>query len=162
MVQMRELDRKILFQLLRDGRQPISEIAKRVGASRQTVAKKIAQLVDAGVINSFTTKLIPESFGLNTKAYVFLHESPQAELRRKNEEFIKNLPRVTRFYRLFGEYDSILEIWAKDGKELGKLVKRIHRLKGVKGTETFIAHTAIKDNPQSPFLELLKPTSPPP
>ena len=38
---MRDLERKILLQLINDGEQPVSDIAKKVGATRQTTAKKI-------------------------------------------------------------------------------------------------------------------------
>jgi Lrp/AsnC family leucine-responsive transcriptional regulator len=153
---MRDLDRKILLQLLKNSKQPIREIAKKVVATRQTVAKKIEQFQAAGVINSFTVRLNPEKFGLNTKAYIFLREDPGVELRRRNEAAIKKFHRVSGFHRLFGRYSAILEVWTKDGKELTDLVKKIHKLKGVRETETFIVHSTVKDEPGEPFVHLLK------
>lgn len=157
-MKMKELDRKILLQLIKDSEQPITEIAKKVGASRQTVAKKIEQLKAEGVIASFTAKLNPEKFGLGTKAYIFLREDPLEELRRRNEVMIKQFYQVTEFYRLFGRYSAILEVLVGDSKELTKLVKRIHRLKGVRETETFIVHSAVKNEPEAPFVHALRPT----
>ncbi len=155
---MRELDQKILLQLIKDSKQPVTKIAKKVGASRQTVAKKIEQLKAEGVIASFKAKLNPEKFGLSTKAYIFLREDPLEELRRRNEVTIKQFHQVTEFYRLFGRYSAILEVLVRDGKELTKLVKRIHRLKGVRETETFIVHSAVKNVPEAPLLYALKST----
>ncbi len=156
---MRELDQKILLQLIKDSEQPVTKIAKKVGASRQTVAKKIKQLKEEGIIASFTARLNPEKFGLSTKAYILLHEDSREELRRKNMAAIKQFHQVTEFYRLFGRYSAILEVLVRDSKELTKLVKRIHRLKGVRETETFIVHSAVKDLPQAPFLQILKSKS---
>jgi len=156
---MKELDRKILLQLIKDSEQPVTKIAKKVGASRQTVAKKIERLKAEGVIASFTAKLSPEKFGLSTKAYILLHEDSREELRRKNMAAIKQFHQVTEFYRLFGRYSAILEVLVRDSTELTKLVKRIHRLKGVRETETFIVHSAAKDMPKAPFLQILKSKS---
>ncbi|MDI6884565.1 MAG: Lrp/AsnC family transcriptional regulator [Hadesarchaea archaeon] len=152
---MRDLDRRILLQLIKNSDQPVTEIAKKVGASRQTVAKKIEQLKAAGVIDSFTVRLNPEKFGIGIKAYILLREDPRSEFRRKNEIEIKQLHQVTEFYRLFGRYSAVLEILVGDSKELTKLVKRIHGLKGVRETETFIAHSAAKNMPEAPFVHIL-------
>jgi len=153
---MNELDRKILLQLIKNSEQPVTEIAKKVGASRQTVAKKIKQLKEEGIIASFTAKLSPEKFGLSTKAYILLHEDPREELRRKNMAAIQQFPQVTEFYRLFGRYSAILEVLIRDSKDLTKLIKRIHKLKGMRETETFIVHSAVKNVPEAPFVHALK------
>ena len=153
---MRELDQKILLQLLKNSEQPIREIAAKIGASRQTVAKKIKRLKATGVIASFTAKLNPEKFGLTTKAYIFLREDPRVEVRRKSEQAIEKFHQVSGLHRLFGRYSAILEVLTKDKEELTRLIRRIHRLKGVRETETFIVHTTVKDQPEEPFLEVLK------
>ncbi|MDH5442995.1 MAG: Lrp/AsnC family transcriptional regulator [Candidatus Hadarchaeaceae archaeon] len=156
---MRELDQKILLQLIKDSEQPVTKIAKKVGASRQTVAKKIEQFKAEGVIASLTARLNPEKFGLGTKAYILLHEDPRGKLRRRNEAAIKQFHQVTEFYRLFGRYSAVLEVLVRDSKELTKLVKRIHGLKGVRETETFIVHSTVKDEPEAPYVKILKSKS---
>ena len=153
---MRGLDKKILLQLVKNSKQSVSEIAEKIGASRQTVAKKIKQLEASGAITSFTVVLNPEKFGSATKAYILLREDPRGELRKKNEKAIKQLHQVTEFYRLFGRYSAVLEVLVRDSKELTKLVKRIHGLKGVRETETFIVHSAVKNVPGAPFVHVLR------
>jgi DNA-binding Lrp family transcriptional regulator len=155
MVKMRDLNRKILLQLIEDSEQLTREIAEKVGASRQTVAKKIEQLKATGAIISFTARLNPEKFGLATKAYILLREDPRGELRKRNEAVFKKFYQVTEFYRLFGRYSAVLEVLVKDSRELTKLVKRIHRLKGVRETETFIVHSTVKNAPEAPFIQVL-------
>ena len=152
---MRDSDKKILLQLIKNSEQPVREIAEKVGASRQTVAKRIEQLKATGAIISFTARLNPEKFGLTTKAYILLREDPQGELRKKNEAVIKQFHQVTEFYRLFGRYSAVLEVLVKGSRELTKLVKQIHRLKGVRETETFIVHSVAKNAPEAPFIKVL-------
>ncbi len=151
-----EKHKKILIQLLKDCRQPISKIAKDLGITRQTVGKKIEELREWGIIDSFSAKLNPEKFGLTTKAYILIREDPRAEIRRKNEEIIRQFHQVSEFYRLFGRYDAVLEVRVRDSKELTDLIKKIHALEGVKETETLIVHSTIKDNPEEPFLQVLE------
>jgi Lrp/AsnC family leucine-responsive transcriptional regulator len=153
---MKDLDRKILLQLIENSNQSVVEVASKVGASRQTVAKKIKQLKSDGVVRSFTVRLNPDAFGLGIKAYIFLREDPHTELRKKNESVIKAIPQITEFYRLFGRYSAVVEVMVKDSNDLAKLIKRIHGLKGVNETETFIVHSAVKDRPEEPFLHVLE------
>jgi len=152
---MKKLDKEILLQLIEDSQQPAYQIAKKVGTTRQTVAKKIAQFREAGIIRSFTSKLNPEKVGLTTRAYVFLREDPRTEFRKKNEDAIRRFREVFGFYRLFGRYSAILEIMVKNSEELTNLVKKIHGLKGVRETETFIVHSTVKDEPEGPFVQIL-------
>jgi len=155
MLKIKDLDKKIILQLLRDARQPLFQIAKNVGATRQTVAKKINQFLNSGLIGSFAPRLEPEKFGLRIQAYIFMREDPRSDLRKKNDEMIKDFHQVSKFHRIFGKYDSIIEVLAKDKKELTDLVKRLHGLSGVRETETFIVYSTIKDEPEDPFKKAL-------
>lgn len=156
MLKTKDLEKKIILQLLDDGRQPLLQIAKNVGATRQTVAKKLTQLHSSGLISSFAPKLEPEKFGLIIQAYIFMREDPQSDLRKRNEMEIKDFHEVSEFHRLFGEYDSIIKVLVKDKKEITDLVKKLHGLSGVKETQTFIVHSTIKNKPEEPFKEVLK------
>ena len=156
MLSMKELDKKILRQLLKDAEQPIVDIAEKVGASRQTVSKKIEEFKKAGIIKEITARLDPEKFGLSVRAFVFIQEEPQDEAREENERKIDGFPQVSKFFRLFGRYSGVLEVWTEDRDELTSLVKEIHELDGVKETETFITHSTVKDEPEAPFLNELK------
>ncbi|MCD6247901.1 MAG: Lrp/AsnC family transcriptional regulator [Hadesarchaea archaeon] len=153
---MKDLDKKILIQLLKNCRKPAVEIAKKIGTSRQTVAKKLKELRSAGIIESFPARLNPEKLGLATKAYILLRESPQEEKRKRDEMVIRRIPQVSEFHRLFGEYSAVIEVLARDTQELYSIIKKIHKLTGVRETETFIVHSTIKEKPESPLLNVLK------
>jgi len=155
MLKIKDLDRKIILQLIRDARQPLFQIAKNVGATRQTVAKKINQFLNSGLIYSFAPRLDPEKFGLMIQAYIFMREDPRSDLRKENEKVIKSFHQVSKFHRIFGKYDSIIEVLVKDKKELTDLVKRFHGLSGVRETETFIVYSTIKDKSEDPFKKVL-------
>ena len=152
---LKDVEKKILLQLLEDGRKPLYQIAKNVGATRQTVAKKLDQMRSSGLINSFATKLDPEKFGLVIQAYIFMREDPRSDVRKKNEKIISSYPQVAEFHRVFGEYDTIIKILVENNKEVTDFVKKLHELNGIRETETFMVHSTIKNKPEDPFKKVL-------
>ena len=155
MLIIKDVEKKILLNLLEKGQQPLHKIAKDVGVTRQTVAKKIKQMHDSGLIISFFPKLEPEMLGLSIQAYILMREDPRSDCRKETEEIVKSFPQVSEFRRIFGKYDSIAKVLVKNNKDLTDLVKKIHDLNGVKETETFIVHSTIKDKPEEPFKQVL-------
>ncbi|PVX23229.1 MAG: hypothetical protein CW691_11135 [Candidatus Bathyarchaeum sp.] len=155
MLIVKDLEKKILLNLLEKGQQPILKIAQDIGVTRQTVAKKIEQMHKSGLIISFFPKMQPEILGLSIQAYILMREDPRSDCRKETEEIVKNLPQVSEFQRIFGKYDSIAKVLVNNNKELTDLVKKIHDLNGVKDTETFIVHSTIKDKPEDPIKKAL-------
>ena len=145
MLNMTPLERLILAQLLVDAGQPAVDIARKVGATRQTVSKKIHQFEEEGLIGGVFARIDPAKLGLQEKAFIFIQEDPEMKVRRKIEAKINALPQVARFYRLFGRYSGILEVLTTDQEELSALVKEIHEFEGIRDTETFIVHSSVKD-----------------
>jgi DNA-binding Lrp family transcriptional regulator len=148
---MEELDRKILLELAEDSRKPIYEIAKKVGASRQTVARRIEKLRLRGV--KFTIGGAPQEFGLRVRAYVLMRLDPRREVRKHFEERVRKLPQIAELHYLLGPKDAVLEVFAGSNEEIGALVKKLHELPGVRETETFVVHATAKE--EHPFLGFL-------
>jgi Lrp/AsnC family transcriptional regulator for asnA, asnC and gidA len=156
MLKIQDLDKQILLQLLKDGRQTLLNIATHAGVSRQTVAKKMKQYLTSGVITKFTPQLDPGQLGLTIQAYILVREDPQSTFRSRNDDTFTRMPQVAKFNRIFGSYSSILEVMVKDKNELTDIVKDIHALPGIRETETFIVYNTIKDNQTDPFKHVLK------
>ena len=155
MLSVKDLEKKILLNLLEKGQRPILKISQDLGVTRQTISKKIEQMNNSGLIISIFPKMNPELLGLSIQAYILMREDPRNEYRKETEKIVKSFPEVSEFKRIFGKYDSIAKVLVKDNKELTDLVKKIHDLNGVKETETFIVHSTIKDNPEDPLKKAL-------
>jgi DNA-binding Lrp family transcriptional regulator len=155
MLNIFDVDKKILLQLLRDGRQTYMNIANNIKVTRQTVAKKIELYIKQGVIRKFIPQLDPEKLGLSIQAYILVREDPQSNFRSQNDEEFSDIPQVAKFNRVFGNYSSILEVIVKDKGELTNIVKKIHTMPGIRETETFIVYSTIKDDQTAPFRHVL-------
>ena len=123
MLMIKDLEKKILHNLLEKGHRSFLKIADDLGVTRQTVSKKIEQMQDSGLILSFIPKMNPEILGLSIQAYILMSEDPNSEYRKETEKIVKSLPQVSDFQRIFGKYDSIAKVLVTNNKELTDLVK---------------------------------------
>ena len=152
---MKDNERKILAELLEDGRKKISDIAKNLDISRQTVSKKINQLKEEGIINSFTVDVDGGKVGLNTRAYVILNIAPSSELRHKFVKEAKKMKSISQIHHTFGRFDMILEILVENEKGLDKTLDAIRDLEAVEETETLICKYKEKNDPRDPLKHAL-------
>lgn len=153
---MKEKEKKLLKELLSNGREKISALAEKVGLSRQTVSKKIDELKEEEIIKSFTVEVNDEKIGLNERAYIIATLDPDSDLREKFTTEARELKEIRQIYYLFGRFDVVLEVITTDEERLDELIDKIHSFKAVKETETLICREAIKQESKDPFLEALE------
>ncbi len=125
-----ERDRKILVELDKNSRQTDSEIAKKLGISKQVTNYRIQKIVEKGIISNFYTIINVGSLGLNSY-YVFL----QLEKINKNEEKellekINSLDYVGWLVSGTGRWDAVALIYADSISTFDKLLSEIVNLCG--------------------------------
>ena len=137
---MDQLDLDIISFLQKDGRMPLTEIAKELGVSEGTVRNRVSQLMDKQTIQ-VVGMADPHQLGYDAPAVIAVSVQPQ----KLNEvvELIADLPEVSYLIMVSGEYDLMVEVMCKDRDSLAALLnERIRGLDGVTRTQTFfILHT---------------------
>jgi Lrp/AsnC family transcriptional regulator, leucine-responsive regulatory protein len=76
-VDLDDVDLQILTFLLRHGRAPAQQVAKRIGLSRPAVAERIAKLEREGVIRGHTVVVAPSALGHRVTAFIAARGQPQ-------------------------------------------------------------------------------------
>lgn len=153
---LKPLDKKILLNLIEDSSQNLTDIAEKVDATRQTVSQRIKNLIEKNIIKSYTISFNTNLFEeMQEKAYIFFQEESDAKTRKENEKEIIEMPQVTGLFRLYGKYAGIIEILVKNNDEADAIVEQILSLKGIIVTETYFVRKLVKDNKNSPILNLL-------
>ena len=71
-----ETDRALLAALAADTRQPVSELARRVGLSAPSTAERVRRLEAQGVIERFTVQIDPRALGFTLQAIVRVKPLP--------------------------------------------------------------------------------------
>jgi DNA-binding Lrp family transcriptional regulator len=114
-IRLDRIDRRILRNLLTDGRITNVELARRVGISAPPCLRRMRALEEAGIIRGYHADLAPEALGYGVTVFAQIGLSSQAEIDLKAfEELIATWPEVREAYMLAGETDFLLKIVAAD------------------------------------------------
>lgn len=126
-----DVDQKIIHMLQEDSRRPFSEIAKKLMLSESAIRKRVLALQEKGVIKKFTVEVDPSKLGFNSLSVVGVDAEPTKLL--EVVEKLCYLDEIKSVATSTGDHMIMMEIWAKDGRELTKiLTEKIGVIEGVK------------------------------
>lgn len=131
MFNLDEIDTRILELLEEDARRSFTEMAEKLKVSESSIRKRVSALQKEGVIKKFTIKVDHAKLGLNTVAIVGIDvdSDKMLEIAQKLCDFKE----VKCVATSSGDHMIMLEVWAKNGKELNKLIaEEIGRIEGVR------------------------------
>lgn len=110
-------DKKILYELDLNSREKISNIARRVGLSKQAVAKRIQKMENERTIRRYLTAINFESLGLSIYSIYLKLQSATTEDEKRIVKLIKSNPHVYWMITTHGEFDLIFSVLLKDISE---------------------------------------------
>jgi DNA-binding Lrp family transcriptional regulator len=147
---MDEIDRKILAELLADGRLTITELAHRVGLSVSPCHRRVRELERAGVITGYRALVDPAAMDLGFEVVVLVTmrraDSPTVE---EFERLTAEIPNVTQAQRLFGDPDYLLRVLCADVADYQRLWdEQLGTLPGVgRFNSTLVMKHIVTDRP---------------
>ena len=118
-------DRKILYQLDIDCRQSDSEIGKKVGLSKQTVAYRIKRLFKEWHITRFATVIDTYKLGFSKYKLFISLENANREKIREIIDFLKQRKKTEWIATCSGKWDIIVGYIVKDVYEFEEAVKEL-------------------------------------
>lgn len=111
------LDRKILSELDQDSRQPFSQIAKKVRASRTVVEYRVKKFIENGIIVSLSAFVDPAKFGLTSwKVYLQFHNRSK-EVEEQINNFVFSEEKIWWAIKCEGNFDIMFLALAKSVHE---------------------------------------------
>lgn len=143
-VNIDEMDRRILAELMRDCRRSYRSIARRAGVSVGTTLNRIRKLERAGVIKGYTALLDHEKLGyqLTVLAEITVSKGKLLEM----EEAIGKLPNTCAVYDVTGSTDALVIAKFHTREELSKFTKNLLSLPFVDRTNTHVVLTTVKED----------------
>lgn len=128
---------EILIGLLREnGRLSVSEIARRMSASRTAAQMRLQKLERNGVIEGYSVKLSPEYLHKQLRALVMIKFPPGK--RNEIEATLSKMPHLTSLYSISGAYDMAAVVSAPSMGVLDVLIDEIGCLEGIDETMSSI------------------------
>ncbi|MEZ9738435.1 Lrp/AsnC family transcriptional regulator, partial [Vibrio sp. 10N.261.52.E6] len=131
-----KLDRKILSNLLSNGRESIANLSRNIGLSRTAVAERINRLEKTGIIKGYTAQIRVENDGRKAASYLLI----SCEKGKKNDvsNALKELPEVRLTSIVGGTYDIISLIEAPDLQSIHHLCNEIESFNGIRSLNTTV------------------------
>jgi Lrp/AsnC family transcriptional regulator, regulator for asnA, asnC and gidA len=144
MYKIDKIDRQIVDLLMIDGRQPASEIARKLGnISERVVRYRIERMVAAGVIR-ICAILDPKLLGYGVVADVFIEAD--ANMIQEVAEQLVAYEFISYVACSIGEKDISVQVIAQNSDEIYRLATDvIGKIPGVRKTTTSIVPITLKD-----------------
>ncbi|MEM1946530.1 MAG: Lrp/AsnC family transcriptional regulator [Candidatus Caldarchaeum sp.] len=135
-----EADKAIIEILKRDARKSFTDIAKQLNLSEGAVRRRVKNLVDRGVIKSFTIELAKD---YNVMAVTFVSVTPSVPTPEVADKLVK-INGVDEVYEITGARDVMAIISVPSMSHLNKVIEEIRNVQGVNETNTSIVLRMIK------------------
>jgi Lrp/AsnC family leucine-responsive transcriptional regulator len=148
MIELDDIDRRIISELQRDGRLAIVDLADRVGLSSTPCLRRVKRLEAERLIRRYAALVDAKAMGLGTQALVQVtlddHSEPVVEAF---EAAIRQRPEVIACYAVTGEMDFLLQVQVADLEAFSEFaLKALLRMPGVKGTKSSFVMQTIKSD----------------
>ena len=150
---MDHLDKKIVFELQKNGRLSNFEIAEKVGLSPSPCLRRIKNLEKKKVISGYTAIVDEELFGYPVTAFVSVRLENQTDgTLKKFEEGISTLVEVVDCWLVTGNRDYLLRVVAENLKTYEKFMREdLTKIKGIASIETNFALGSVKTKQPLPI-----------
>jgi Lrp/AsnC family leucine-responsive transcriptional regulator len=117
-----EIDRRIIGELISDGRVPFAELGRRVNLSAPATAERVKRLEHAGVITGYRAEIDPNALGYPLTAIVRVR--PAAGQLRRIAELAAEIPQIGECHRITGEDCFYIKLHLRSINELADLLDR--------------------------------------
>jgi len=114
-------DRKILYELDFNARQPVSSIARKVGLSKEVVNYRIKRMTESGLIEGFYTVINMPKLGYMYCRILIRLDNITTQKEKEMVDYIKGQKNIAWLGSQEGYWNLVIVLWAKDIYELENL-----------------------------------------
>jgi DNA-binding Lrp family transcriptional regulator len=135
---------RVLDEYLHDSRQSIREVARKVGVSSGTVASRLNEMEEVGVIRRYSAVLDYEKLGyeLTVITEIIVSDGKMIEVG----EAIAKLSQATGVYNVTGDADIMIVGKFRTRKELSDFTKMMLTIPHVLRTKTHLVLNIMKED----------------
>lgn len=132
-----ELDEKILRMIVENARVPFLEVARACDVSGAAIHQRVQKMTNLGVIKGSEFLVDPEKIGYETCAYVGIFLTSPSTFDTVVKE-LEKIPEVVECYYTTGQYDLLIKVYAKNNKDLLRIIHSELQPLGLSRTETLM------------------------
>ena len=111
---------RILTELQKDPRLPMTKLGQRVGLSSPAVTERVRRLEEDGIIGGYRLEINPAALGLPIAAYIRVR--PNSGQLPKITELARSIPEVVECHRVTGEDCFVLKVYLPSLEQLDSIL----------------------------------------
>ena len=148
MIELDDIDRRIVAALQAEGRLPIVDLADRVGLSATPCQRRVKRLEEEGVITRYAALASPAAMGTGLQALVEITLDDHSEKTVEAfEAAIRARSEVVACYAVTGDMDFLVHVFVPDLAAFSDFaLKALLRMPGVKNTRSSFIMQAVKSD----------------
>src|SRR5690554_1395045 len=132
-----ELDEKILKMIVDNARIPFLEVARACNVSGAAIHQRVQKLTNLGVIKGSEYIIEAEKLGFETCAFIGIFLTSPSTFDYVVKE-LEKIPEVVECYYTTGQYDLLIKVYAKNNKDLLRIIHSELQPLGLSRTETLM------------------------
>jgi Lrp/AsnC family leucine-responsive transcriptional regulator len=162
MVELDDIDRRIVAALQADGRLAMVDLADKAGLSPTPCQRRVKRLEEEGVIARYAALVSPPALGFDLQAMVQVTLNDHSEKTVEAfEAAIRSRAEVVACYAMTGDMDFLLHVQATNLASFSEFaMKALLRMPGVRGTRSSFIVQEVKNDlawaPQPPAAKARK------
>ena len=138
-MELDEVDKKILAILMRNAKTPYTDIAKSIHVSSGTVHVRMNKLEQMGIVTGATLSIDYTKLGYDISAFLGIYLDKSSFYDEVSEQ-LKKIPEVVAAHYTTGIYSIFAKIICRDTAHLKEILHdKIQKINGIQRTETFIS-----------------------
>jgi Lrp/AsnC family leucine-responsive transcriptional regulator len=118
-------DRRLLYELDLDARQPVTRLAKKLEISKQAVHYRIDRLISQGIISQFVMVLDTQKLGYSFYDVFLQLQNMTTEKEQEMINYLKAMPTVGWLATAMGKWNIIVALFTKDVREFNDSLNTI-------------------------------------
>jgi DNA-binding Lrp family transcriptional regulator len=139
------VDQRLIEELRRNGRTPVTVLARRLGIARVTLQFRLKRLQRNKVIRQFTVLIDRRAEGTNLVAFTLISLVSGSIDQNATGEAIARLAGVVEVHDVTGRPDFIVKIRGDSLSGIGEWINRVREIPGVASTETLTCVITYKE-----------------
>ncbi len=131
------IDRRILAELMADGRMTNVELARRAGISAPPCLRRVRRLEEAGIIRGYHADIDPHRLGWEVIFFVLVGlESQKEAALAAFEKMVSGWPEVRECHMIRGGGDFLLRLVARGTAQENELTRKLTEAPNVARIQT--------------------------
>lgn len=145
--QLDRFDVAIIDALTKDGRLPVTDLAKQVGLSKSPCQVRLKRLRDNGYILGFRALIDPKKMAREHVAFVEVKLSDTTERALTDfNKAVRKIREVEQCHMIAGRFDYLLKVRTENIQAYRRVLgESISTLPNVANTSTYVAMESVKD-----------------